>query len=456
MSANNSLTLQFLGAAGTVTGSRYLLTGGQQRLLIDCGMFQGYKRLRELNWQPFPVPADSIDAIVLTHAHLDHSGFIPALLAQGFTGPVYCSEVTRQLCEILLLDAAHLQEEDAAYRNRKGTTRHHPALPLFTKAQAREALSRFEPLPLRQENDIGGCGVSLFPNGHILGSCSVDISMQGRHLSFSGDVGRSNDLQMPAPEPPRYCDYLVTESTYGDRLHPQRDVEETIADIVTATARRGGSILIPSFAVGRAQLLIHILSKLKRSNRIPPLAIYLDSPMAIAATRTMQANQSLSRYSAREFAEISEDIHCVDTAEQSEALGLIQMPIVIISASGMATGGRVLHHLKRMLPRHRDTVVFAGYQAGGTRGADLVNGEPRVKIHGHMVEVEAQIESLEFLSAHADYSELVEWLRKIPVAPKRCFITHGEPDSAAALQQELQDELGWQALVPAQGDLVEL
>jgi metallo-beta-lactamase family protein len=456
MTDKASLSLEFLGAAGTVTGSRYLLTSDSQKLLVDCGMFQGVKHLREQNWQPFPIPAESIDAVLLTHAHLDHSGYLPALVAQGFSGPVYCTDATRQLCEILLLDAAHLQEEEAAYRNRKGRTRHQPALPLFTTGQARNVLQQFRALPLHGEHAIGSSQVSLHPNGHILGSCSVDLVMEGRRITFSGDLGRSVDLQMPAPEAPRACDYLVTESTYGDRLHPQRDVEATIADVVSNTAQHGGSILIPSFAVGRAQLVIHILSKLKRAGRIPTLPVYLDSPMAIAATRAVQANRELSRFSARQMSEMVADTQLVETAAQSQALGLIQVPMVIISASGMATGGRVLHHLKRMLPNHRDAILFAGYQAPGTRGDRLVSGEPSVKIHGRPVEVRAQIESLGFLSAHADYEELLDWFRKMPVAPLRTFITHGEQSAAEHLQQELQDQLGWRAVIPGQGDVVNL
>jgi metallo-beta-lactamase family protein len=449
-------TLQFLGAAGTVTGSRYLLSSARGRVMVDCGMYQGYKKWRELNWQPFPVAAASIDALVLTHAHLDHSGYIPALVAQGFSGPIYSSQATFELAEILLLDAAHLQEEEAAYRNRKGYTRHSPALPLFTVAQARKALKLFKPLALETEHDIEVASISLYPNGHILGSCSVDVEVEGRRITFTGDLGRSNDLQMPAPQPPRHCDYLVTESTYGDRLHSQVDVEETIANIVSTAAARGGSVLIPSFAVGRAQLLIHILSKLKREGKIPDLAIYLDSPMAIRATRTMRAHGDLSRFSAKRIRQTREDVEMVESPEDSEALASIQMPIIIISASGMATGGRVLHHLKRMLPQHRDCVLFAGYQAGGTRGARLVAGEPEVKIHGRPVSVQAQIESLDFLSAHADYHELLDWMRLLPVAPKGCFITHGEPDAAANLQREMREQLGWNAEVPELGDIVEL
>ncbi|MCX2982752.1 MBL fold metallo-hydrolase [Halieaceae bacterium IMCC14734] len=456
MSSRQAPTLQFLGAAGTVTGSRYLLTSPSGRVLIDCGMYQGYKKWRELNWQPFPVPAASIDALVLTHAHLDHSGYIPALVAQGFTGPVYCSQATFELCEILLLDAAHLQEEEAAYRNRRGYTRHAPALPLFTVEQAHKALTLFKPLAVETEHDLDMARVSLYPNGHILGSCSVDVEVEGRHITFTGDLGRSNDLQMPAPLPPRYCDYLVTESTYGDRLHSQVDVEGIIANIVSITAARGGSVLIPSFAVGRAQLLIHILSKLKRAGRIPEMAIYLDSPMAIRATRTMRAHQDLSRFTAERVQQTTEDVEMVETADESEALASIQMPIIIISASGMATGGRVLHHLKRMLPQHRDCVLFAGYQAGGTRGAKLVAGDGVVKIHGREVSVKAQIESMDFLSAHADYEGLLDWMRQLPVAPKGCFITHGEPEAAGNLQRELREQLGWRAEVPELGESFEL
>lgn len=449
---NHHVSLSFFGAAGTVTGSRYLLEAGELRVLVDCGLFQGYKFLREKNWQPFPVEASSIGAVLLTHAHLDHSGYLPVLVAQGFKGPIFCTSATYDLCQILLLDAAKIQEEEAEFRNRHHLTRHQPAKPLYTTEMAEQALKLFEVVGDNAEACFGHMQATFHPNGHILGSAYLDVSMSGKHILFSGDLGRPSDLIMRAPEPPSYCDYLVIESTYGDRTHDQRDLKSAVADIVSETVAKGGSLLIPAFAVGRAQSMLYLVQLLRREGRIPYVPIYLDSPMAINATEVMQRHHQLHKLNRKQCQEISQDVFFLRTVEQSMGLNSIKVPMVIISASGMATGGRVLHHLKRMLGDHRNTVMFAGYQAGGTRGAHLVAGAPKVKIHGRYYEAKARIENLDFLSAHADRDEILGWLRKIPAAPKHCFVTHGEPEAADQVRVMLQDELGWRASTPEIGD----
>lgn len=454
--SSNEPSISFYGAAGTVTGSRYLVRSQHHQLLVDCGLFQGYKYLREKNWQPFPVPAADIDAVVLTHAHLDHSGYLPVLVAQGFKGPVYCTAATRDLCEILLLDAAKIQEEEASFRNRHQLSKHHPAQPLYTSAMAQAALDLFEPVKSGEQARYGDITVAFHANGHILGSSYLDVTAGGKHLLFSGDLGRPHDLIMRPPAPPCYCDYLVIESTYGDRTHDQRNLQEAVADIVTETARRGGSLLVPAFAVGRAQSMLYLLQTLRTSGQIPYLPIYLDSPMAINATELMQRHADLHKLDRQECQALSRDIFFLRTVEQSMALNQMTVPCIIVSASGMATGGRVLHHLKRLLGDSRNTILFAGYQAGGTRGSHLVAGVQSVKIHGHYYNVKAEIKNLDFLSAHADRDEILRWLQKMPVRPKHCYVTHGEPEAADQLRLALVEKLGWQASTPQIGDVAVL
>ncbi|MEH6469115.1 MAG: MBL fold metallo-hydrolase [Porticoccus sp.] len=458
----NGVSLHFLGAAGTVTGSRYLLEFNGRRVLVDCGLFQGYKHLRERNWRPFPVEPSSIEAVFLTHAHLDHSGYLPRLVQNGFHGPVYCTQATRDLCKILLLDAAKLQEEEAFYRNRHNYSKHDPALPLYTQEDARKALELFEVVGFSNPDDpqpgvsLGELSVCFLPNGHILGSAFLDVHVAGKHILFSGDMGRGNDLIMRAPELPVYCDYLVIESTYGDRLHDNQDIWDETAKIVNETISSGGSLLIPSFAVGRAQAMLYLITELRNRKMIPYLPIFLDSPMAISVTEVMQRHHRYHRLNKARCQQLSRDVTFTRTVEESMTLNSLHMPAIILSASGMATGGRVLHHLKRMLGDHRNTVLFAGYQAPGTRGARLVAGEKHIKIFGRYQDVRARIESVDFLSAHADYLELLHWLQQMPTAPKRCFVTHGEEAASDQFRIMLNEELNWSACVPDMGDVVKL
>jgi metallo-beta-lactamase family protein len=454
------MQIQFLGAADTVTGSRHLVTLGEQRILLDCGMFQGYKVLRERNWAPLQVPPNEIDAVVLSHAHLDHSGWLPRLVQSGFRGPIYASPATRDLAEVLLLDSAHLQEEDARRANRYGYTRHEKALPLYSRADARKAIAKIVPLAPGQTLMLGQVSVRLTPVGHLLGACAVSLSHQGRTLGFSGDIGRQQDLLMPPPQPLPHADVLLVESTYGNRRHPLASSQAApaeLARIVRETIHRGGKVLCPSFAVGRAQALLLVLHRLKQAGEIPAsLPIFVDSPMANLATELYRQHRKLLRVPQREISALCDGVRLIATAAQSQRLAASRYPSVIISASGMATGGRVLHHLKAMAPGEQNHIVFAGFQVGGSRGAHLVAGAREVKIHGDYVPVRATVSALEGFSGHADADELMAWLRQMPGKPQQTFVVHGEPDAADTLRLRIKDELGWAARVPQHGETVTL
>ncbi|BES69427.1 MBL fold metallo-hydrolase [Marinobacter nanhaiticus D15-8W] len=445
------MQLQFLGGAGTVTGSRYLLSTDKHKILVDCGLYQGVKTLRRRNWARFPVEPASLDAVILTHAHIDHSGYLPALVKQGFRGRVYCTKATHQLSRVLLPDAGHLQEEDARYANRKKFSRHHPAEPLFTEADAWEALKYFEAMPFQIPFEpVPGLRVRYTPAGHILGSACVHVTAieDERTVVFSGDVGRQVDLLMRPPEPIDHADILVCESTYGDRLHADEDPEATLADIVSRTAGRGGIVLIPAFAVGRAQAMLYLIHKLMGEGRIPQLPVYLNSPMAIKATEIFCHYHKEHRLTAEQCALIDDQTTYVRTVDESIDLNSKRFPCVIVSASGMASGGRVLHHLKTLLPNPRNSVVFAGFQAPGTRGDALVNGADRVKIHGEYWPVKAEVFNLDTLSAHGDYQEILDWLGQGNLAPERVYITHGEPLASDVMRKRIEERFSWEAEVP--------
>lgn len=443
------MELKFFGAAGTVTGSRYLVEHNHQRILVDCGMFQGVKRLRERNRAEFPVPPSSITAVVLTHAHVDHSGWLPALVRAGFNGPVYCTPGTQALCEILLPDAAHLQEEDAEYANRKGFSKHHPAEPLYTKEDAQAALHLIRPVQWQEHKAIGGdITLSFHHAGHIIGASAVYLKTMQGCLAFSGDVGRPVDPVLRAPENLQACDWLVTESTYGDRLHPGVDYMTVLADSISQCARRGGITVMPAFAVGRAQMMLHLLLTLRLEGRIPDMPIYLDSPMASKATKTLLQFPEEHHLTPAQCHAMRDGVMYVDSVSESTDLSHRHDPHIIVSASGMATGGRVVHHLKRLLPDQRNLVIFAGFQSPGTRGDTLVSGGRFVKIHGEYIPVNAQILNVDALSAHADQAELLAWLATAPAPPRQTFVTHGEPVSADTLRLLIKDKLGWKVMVP--------
>ena len=452
------MKIQFLGAADSVTGSRHVVELGGDRVLLDCGLFQGFKVHRERNWAPLPEAMRDADAVVLSHAHLDHSGYLPALVKQGFRGAIYASPATCDLAAVLLMDSAHLQEEDARRANRMGFSRHAKALPLYTKADAQRAIARFKPLPSGREQRVGRLGITLTPAGHLLGACSVTLSDGGRaQLVFSGDLGRQADLLMPPPQPVPRADVLIVESTYGNRAHPQEDPAARLADIVNRSIERGGSVLLPSFAVGRAQALLLLLQRLKRRGLIPQrLPIFVDSPMAVAATALYRRHARLLKVPPREMKDLLDGVTEVESAPQSMRLSRSRWPSVIISASGMATGGRVLHHLKAMAPDPRHHVCFPGFQVGGSRGARLVAGATEVKIFGEYVPVRAEISHLESLSGHADSDELVAWMRQFNAPPRQTYVVHGEPDAADALRVRIRDELHWEARVPQHGETVEM
>lgn len=442
------LELTFLGAAGTVTGSRYLLKAGKRLLLVDCGLFQGYKQLRLKNWSPPPLDPSSVEAVVLTHAHIDHSGYLPLLVKRGFAGAIHCTPATFELCRILLPDSGFLQEEEARFANRYGFSKHAPALPLYTQADAEASLQQFMTQQVNAPFKVAGVEARLRRAGHLLGAASVQITAGGTTVVFSGDLGRVHDPLMHPPDPPPACDYLVIESTYGDRLHPVNDLEAELAPILRTALARGATVLVPAFAVGRAQLLLLLLARLKARGAIPDAPVHLDSPMAIDATQVYRIFTTEHRLSFEETVAMGRAARLVRTVEQSKALSQSAGPQIIIAASGMATGGRVVHHLKAFAPDPKNLILLAGFQAGGTRGASLAAGAHSIRIHGQDVPVNAQVIQLSSLSAHADASELIAWMRQAPRPPKCTFVTHGEPAASDALRCRIERELGWRVSVP--------
>ena len=450
------MRLTFWGAAETVTGSRHLLNVGHSHVLVDCGLFQGVKRLRERNWDPFPINPNKIDGVVVTHAHIDHSGYLPALVRDGFSGPIWCTPATADLLHLMLLDSAHLQEEAARFHNRRGTSRHHPALPLYTTKDANEALGLLRTVDFNEDFQVADSFQGRMTGaGHILGAASVRIeSTEASPTSvfFSGDVGRANDVVMNPPDPPPAADFLVVESTYGDRLHPSSDIAAELETIINRTLDRGGTVLIPSFAVGRAQAVLTILSELRDAGRIPDCPIFLNSPMSIDATELFLRHRDQHRLSASECEALRHNVRFVRTTEESKQLTPRQGPMIVISASGMATGGRVLHHLLTVAPNQQNSIVFVGFQATGTRGAALVGGTKTVRVFGEEVPVQAEVHSLAGLSAHADRDELIQWLASGELEPAQAFVVHGESGAADAFRREIRDRLGWPALVPLLGE----
>jgi metallo-beta-lactamase family protein len=454
---SETLTVSFLGAAGTVTGSRYLLDYGGRRILVDCGLFQGPEALRAQNWGRLPVDPRSVEAVLLTHAHIDHSGFLPALVRAGFRGPIYCSDATLELCNILLPDSAYLQEEDARFANRHGFSRHKPALPLYTREDADRCLELFAAEDKDHTFEAAkGFEVTLRSAGHVLGACSAHVKVRGNSITFSGDVGRSDDPILTPPSAPLSSDYLVCESTYGDRVHPKVDREAELLVWLSAAVERRGVVVIPAFAVGRAQTLLLHIARLKQAGRLADVPVFLDSPMAIDASALYHRFRREHRLSDAECDLMCRAPSLVNTPEQSKALDQRAGPMIIISASGMATGGRVVHHLKAFMGDPNNLVLLAGFQAPGTRGGSLAQGAKTLRIHGQDHPVLAQVGQLESASSHADSDELVSWIRKLPRKPNRVFITHGEPQASSALQARIERELGWKAEVPEPGAVAEL
>lgn len=454
--------LTFLGAAGTVTGSRFLLESGGSRVLVDAGLHQGLREGRRLDWEPFPVPAGTIDDVVLTHAHLDHTGYLPRLVREGFRGRVTCTEETAQLTEIILRDSAHLQEEDARHANVTGFSRHHPALPLYDGRDVERTLPLFEPVPLDERVVLSeGWTVTLRNAGHILGSATVTLESQEHRVLFSGDLGRNHHPILRPPEDPGAVGTIVVESTYGDRSHP-RASPELLAAAIRRTIARGGSVLIPAFAVDRTELVLLEVKRLMAAGEIPHLRVHVDSPMALAAldvyrralaTGCPQVRPEVLGHSATFDADTS-SVHAVRSPEESMRLNRPEEPCIVISASGMASGGRVVHHLAHQLPDPRNTVVLTGYQAQGTRGRALLSGARHIKIHGHYVPVRAEIVDAPDFSVHSDADETIAWLSRAPEPPRTVFVVHGEPPAAARLAERIRTELGWTAVCPRYGERV--
>ena len=442
-------TLTFLGAAGTVTGSKHLLDAAGVRVLIDCGLFQGLKELRERNWQPLPLTASSIHAVVLTHAHLDHCGYLPRLVADGFRGRVFCTPGTQDLCSLVLPDSAHIQEEDAREANRQGYSKHHPALPLYTSNDAARALMQLQPVGFNREVPVApGIDLDFLPAGHLLGSAYARIKCEGKTVLFGGDLGRYNRPVLPDPSPVHSADVLLVEATYGNRLHEPDDDGKRLAGIVSDTAARGGKLIIPAFAIGRVEEVIYALKTLEDARRIPVLPVYVDSPMAARAlqfyagrTDELDGDMTPTTPGVKTFA--TTRMTTVTSAQQSIELVASARPAIIIASSGMATGGRVLHHLVATLPNQKHTVLFVGYQAAGTRGRLLVDGAKLVRIKGRDVPVAARVERLDSMSAHADAGEIMRWLDAFERAPAMTYLVHGEAAPLEALRARISVERQW-------------
>lgn len=452
------VTIKFLGGAGSVTGSRYLIDIGRFEFLVDCGLFQGRRELRERNWDKFPMPLDEMEAIVLTHAHLDHIGSLPRVVKQGFKGPIYCTEATAELAKILLLDSGKLQEEEAEYAKKKGYSRHNDPQPLYTQEDAEAVFPMFVPIPFGKAFSIhDSVDVTFYHAGHILGASIVKIKIKGesqtKTLVFSGDLGRYHDPILFPPTLIPKADAIWIESTYGDRIQPPVKPSEELASAILDTFDRGGLVIIPAFSVGRTQLVMYFLFQLMEKGKIPKVPIFLDSPMAINATKLYQdfykdhkLNAVLDEPDYNPFKH--PQLHYYQKQEQSKTLNDFRGNAIILSASGMATGGRVVHHLYNRLPYKQNGVIFVGYQAEGTRGRRLVDGEPQIQIYGNSVPVKAKIYSINGLSAHADQDELIEWAEGFTEKPKLAFVIHGEKEASAVLAKKLHDELGWNTIIP--------
>jgi metallo-beta-lactamase family protein len=453
--------ITFLGAAGTVTGSKYMIEAGGKRLLVDCGLFQGSKELQQRNWNPLTVDPATIDWVLLTHAHIDHTGYLPRLVAAGYRGPVYADAATHELCNLLLPDSAHLQEEDAQFAARKGYSSHKQPLPLYTVAQAQQALARFQEIPREDAFTIGPeFSVRTHDAGHILGSTWLELTITENSkktlVVFSGDIGRYDQPILNDPEAPSRADFLLCESTYGDREHGTASVADELADVINRVAKRGGKVVIPSFAVGRTQTLMYYLRELDDAQRIPKLPVYVDSPMAISVTDIYARHHEdhdldftkLEQQGDRDPLNLH-DAYMTRTMEDSKAINNVTSPCIIISASGMATGGRVLHHLAKRLPDSRSAVLLVGYQAAATLGRALQDGAQFVRIHGQEVPVRAEIVVLDQLSAHAGRSELLRWLSGFTAPPRQTFLVHGEPSGLEGLRAGIASRYHWPVVVPA-------
>ena len=455
--------LTFLGAARTVTGSKYLLEHSGQKVLFDCGLFQGLKDLRLRNWDEFPVSPESLNAVVLTHAHLDHVGYLPRLVARGYRGRVFCTPGTKDLSQLVLPDAGRIQEEDARQANKHGYSKHHPALPLFTEGDALRALTQLQPLGYERPIDVvPGVSIEYHPAGHLLGSAFIIVRLTGGPtILFGGDLGRYNRPILPDPSGAIAADIVLVESTYGDRDHQPDDSGAQLAEVIKKTAGQHGKLVIPSFAIGRVEEVLYWVRRLEAEHRIPVLPVYVDSPMATEAlkyysARVAELDPELRPTSGQVYAFATTRFQTVSSPQQSKELTASRRPAIVISSSGMATGGRVLHHLAAALPDQRNTVLFVGYQAEGTRGRSLVDGAKDVRIHGHSIAVNATVAKIDSMSAHADRGEILRWLGTLGSAPPRLCLVHGEPAPMDALKGLIQERLSWTPYTPAHGETIDL
>lgn len=441
--------ITFLGATRTVTGSKYLLENGKTKILVDCGLFQGLKELRLRNWNSLPIHPKNLDAIILTHAHLDHSGYLPLLVKNGFKGKIYCTDATFDLCKILLPDSGFLQEEDARYAKKHQFSKHKNPKPLYTQKDAIKTFKLFNTISFDEEIEINNdVGFSIVRAGHIIGAGSVLVKSKGKSILFSGDLGRPSSPIVHDPDRIHNADYVVVESTYGDRLHSDANPEIDLAEIINKTVAKGGKIIMPAFSVGRTQKILYYINKLKNEGQIPDLTVFLDSPMSIKVTTLTDDYEDENKLSREEYQDIYKSTKFCITREQSKRILTYPGPCIIISASGMATGGRVLHHIANFGTKPNCTIIFAGYQAEGTRGRDLIDGRKEIKIHGNMVHIRAKIEVLANMSDHADCKEILNWLKTMSNPPKKVFITHGEFSASEGLAKKIEGTLGWKTEIP--------
>ncbi|MDO9591277.1 MAG: MBL fold metallo-hydrolase [Microcella sp.] len=456
------MRVQFWGAVGTVTGSRTIVEVDDRRVLVDCGLFQGYKQLRLRNRAAFPVPPESIDAVVLTHAHLDHTGYLPALVRDGFHGPVFCTPGTAQLLGLLLPDSGYLQEEEARFARRKKYSKHEEPTPLYTVADAERALESLVPRPFDTDIDLsaGHAGADLVARfvaaGHILGAAQVRLTSRGRTIHFSGDLGRDDDALMHGPTPLEPANLVIAESTYGDRLHPEANPEDELGEVIARVVGRGGVVIIPAFAVGRAQALLLHLARLRRKNAIPSVPIYLNSPMAVDATALYRAYPAEHNIDEHDYVEMYSTATMVSTVDDSKLLNLRGGPMIIISASGMLTGGRVLHHIAAYGDDPRNAILLTGYQAPGTRGGRLAGGAEELRIFGRDVPIRAEVVQLQSMSAHADADGILRWMAAGVSPGMRVALNHGEPGSADALRLRIERELKLTVIVPEHGQQLDV
>lgn len=457
MTEKNSIKIHFLGAAGCVTGSKYLLDNGQYRIMVDCGLFQGLKELRVKNWEALPVNAEAIDAVLLSHGHLDHVGFLPRLVRMGFKGSILGTAATLDIARIILLDSARIQEEEAERANEEGYSKHHPAKALYTVDDALKTFEYFHNAPEGESLEMApGITAKFQYNAHIIGATFIELNMNGKTLVFSGDVGRINDVLLKPPKRPTQADILFIESTYGDRLHPKDEAEKILRDSVLKTIEKGGSLYIPSFAVERTQTIMYLLWRLRENKEIPEIPMIMDSPMGSEVLTVFLRYQQWHKLSEAECIRMCRSFRIVSSYRETWEIIDKKEPKIVIAGSGMVTGGRILTYLQYALPKAENGVLLVGYQAEGTRGRKLLDGDGELKIRGKWIKVKANIEQMEVLSSHADRSELLHWLGEISSPPERIFITHGEPDAAEQFKQKLESNLGWKAEVPGIYEIIEV